>query len=253
MNRIALTLISVAGLALAACSDGTSDQLSDGRTGGDTRDPNSTAGGEDTTFDHSNDPGGAAPGADFQPPEPGQIKLIGSPEVTSRLHACGKISVGNLAITVPAAQGGGVIAAKGLGEILVSRGLTGGGTRPAGALSGQAIYAQGASAPALGGANYNGRVPEAAFASTSAMAKMFDIFTMASYDAVAPTWTSPACPGVKVVGADGKFTKDGLTCLMGKPAKEEHLAIANDAIAKNPTDGAKIAIAALLSAAHTCQ
>jgi len=235
MNRIALTLISVAGLALAACSDGTSDTLSDGRTGGETADPNSTAGGEDTTFDHSNDPGGAAPGADFTPPEPAQIKLIGSPEVTSRLHSCGKITL------------------KSLGDILASRGLTGGGTRPAGALSGQAIFAQGATGPAFGAANYNGRVPEAQFASTSAMAKMFDIFTMASYDAITPTWTAPACPGVKVVGADGKFTQDGLSCLMGKPAKAEHLAIANDAIAKNPTDGAKIAIAALLSAAHTCQ
>ena len=85
------------------------------------------------------------------------------------------------------------------------------------------------------------------------MAKMFDIFTMSSYDAVNANWTAPACPGVKVLGADGKFTQDGLTCLMGKPARAEHLAIANDAIAKNPTDGAKIAIAALLSAAHTCQ
>jgi hypothetical protein len=239
MNRIALALISVAGLALAACSDGTSDTLSDGRNGGpEARDPNSTAGGEDTTFDHSNDPGGAAPGADFQPPEPQQVRLIGSPEVTSRLHSCGKISV------------------RALGDILASRGLTGGGARPAttpASLSGQAIYQQGATAPALGGANYNGRVPEAPFASTSAMAKMFDIFTMASYDAVTANWTAPACPGVKVLGADGKFSKDGLSCLMGKPAKDEHLAIANDAIAKNPTDGAKIAIAALLSAAHTCQ
>ena len=90
-------------------------------------------------------------------------------------------------------------------------------------------------------------------ASTSAMAKMFDIFTMASYDPVAAMWAAPACPGVKVLGTDGKFTKDGLTCLMGKPARDEHVAIANDAIAKNATDGAKLAIAALLSAAHTCQ
>jgi hypothetical protein len=235
MNRIALTLISVAALALAACSDGTSDSLSDGRTSQGGGDPNGTAGGEDTTFDHSNDPGGAAPGADFQPAEPGQVKLVGSPEVTSRLHSCGKISV------------------KALGDILTSRGLTGGGQRPAGAQSGQAIYNQGGTAAAFGGANYNGRVPEAPFASTSAMAKMFDIFTMSSYDAVAANWTAPACPGVKVLGADGKFTQDGLSCLMGKPARAEHLAIANDAIAKNPTDGAKIAIAALLSAAHTCQ
>jgi hypothetical protein len=85
------------------------------------------------------------------------------------------------------------------------------------------------------------------------MAKMFDIFAMASYDAVGANWSPSACPGTKALGPDGKFTKDGLSCLMGKPARDEHVAIANDAIAKNPTDGAKIAIAALLSAAHTCQ
>jgi hypothetical protein len=236
MNRIALTLISLAALALSACSDGTSDTLSDGRTAqGAGGDPNGTAGGEDTTFDHSNDPGAAAAGTDVQPAEPGQVKLVGSPEVTSRLHSCGKMSNASL------------------GNLLTSRGLTGGGTRPANTPSGQQIFAQGSSAAALGGANYNGRVPEAPFASTSAMAKLFDIFTMASYDAVKDTWAAPACPDVKMLGADGKFTQDGLTCLMGKPARPEHLAIANDAIAKNPTDGAKIAIAALLSAAHTCQ
>ena len=57
----------------------------------------------------------------------------------------------------------------------------------------------------------------------------------------------------RVLGAVGKFTKDGISCLIGKPATDEHVAIANDAITKNPTDGAKLAIAALLSAAHTCQ
>ena len=235
MKRIALTLISIAALALAACSDGTSDQLNGGGTGVGAGDPNGTAGNENTTYDHSNDPGGSAPGAEFQPAEPAQVKLVGSPEVTSRLHSCGKMSVASI------------------GSILTTRGLTGGGMRPAGAQSGQQIFQAGSTTPALGGANYNGRVPEAPFASTSAMAKMFDIFTMASYDAVATGWTSTACPGVSIVGTDGKFTKDGLTCLMGKPARDEHVAIANDAIAKNPTDGAKIAIAALLSAAHTCQ
>ena len=77
MKRIALTLIAVAGLALAACSDGTSDTLSNGGGSG-SNDPNGTAGNENTTFDHSNDPGGAAPGADFQPAEPAQVKLVGS-------------------------------------------------------------------------------------------------------------------------------------------------------------------------------
>src|SRR5262249_29152151 len=100
---------------------------------------------------------------------------------------------------------------------------------------------------------YNGRVPEAPFASTSAMAKTFDIFTMASYDAVDGNFNAPACPGVKVLGGDGKFTKDGISCLMGKPATDEHVAIANDAITKNPTDGERTAVAALRSAGHTCQ
>lgn len=230
MKRLILTLISVSALALAACDDGTADSLGNGR-GGNPRDPNATQGGEDSTFDHSNDPGGAAPGADFQPPEPSQMKLVGSPEVTSRLHACGKLSNTSIA------------------EMLTSRALVGG--TPQGAQNAQQIF--NASGPALGAANYPGRVPESPFASTSAMAKMFDIYTMGSYAAVGANWAAPACPGVKVLGADGKFTQDGISCLIGKPATAEHVAIANDAIAKNPTDGAKIAIAAMLSAAHTCQ
>lgn len=231
MKRLILTLISVSALALAACDDGSADELGGGRGSRNPRDPNATQGGEDSTFDHSNDPGGAAPGADFQPPEPAQMRLVGSPEVTSRLHACGKLTNSSL------------------GKLIQSRSLSGG--NPQGTQSAQQIF--NASGPALGAANYPGRVPEAPFASTSAMAKMFDIYTMGSYAAVGANWNPPACEGTKVLGADGKFTKDGISCLIGKPATDEHVAIANDAITKNPTDGAKIAIAAMLAAAHTCQ
>ncbi len=233
MSRITLTLISLTALALGACSGGTADSLSDGRTSQSGFDPNGTAGGENATFNHSNDPG--APGTTTELADPGQVRLLGSPEVASRLHSCGKLSV------------------RSLGALLTSRGLTGSGARPAGAPSGRSIFDQGGTAAVFGGANYKGRAPEAPFATTSATSKMFDILTMASYDAVTANWNAPACPGVKVIGVDGKFTHDGLTCLMGKPATAEHEAIANDAIAKNPTDGAKIAVAALLSAAHTCQ
>lgn len=244
MKRIALTLIGLAAFAIAGCDDGSSDTLTGGRAGGSS-DPNATAGGEDTTFNHNNDPGAADPAANTNgSPEPQQVRVVGSPEVTSRLHACGKLSVASI------------------GGILTSRGLTGTGQRPQGAQAGSALYGtmnNGVLMPsaqtqsALGGANYAGRVPEAPFGSASAMSKLFDIFTMASYDAVGANWAAPACSGVKVVGADGKFTKDGISCLIGKPATDEHVAVANDAIAKNPTDGAKIAVAALLSAAHTCQ
>lgn len=239
MKRSLLILISLSALALSAC-DGTQDSLTNGGNGGGERGPQrdpsaDTAGGEGNTYDHSNDPAGVPAGVPYEPADPAQVKAVGSPEVTSRLHSCGKLTVASI------------------GQLLQSRGLTGGGTRPNGAQSGQQIFSARDTAAALGAANYNGRVPEAPFASTAAVAKMFDIYTMASYDAVEADWTAPACPGVKVLGADGKFTKDGISCLMGKPATEEHVAIANDAIAKNPQDGAKIAIAALLSAAHTCQ
>ena len=229
MKRVALILIGIATFALGACSSESSDSLSDGRTGA----PTQPAGGSGTAFDHAGST--STPGTDSPPTNGGPARVVGSPEITSRLHACGKMSVASL------------------GNILTSRGLTGGGARPPNTASGQDLYMDQATPATLGGANYVGRTSEAPLASTSAMSKMFDIFTMASYDGVASGWTAPACPGVKLLGADGKFTKDGLSCLMGKPARDEHLLIANDAIVKNPTDGAKLAITALLSAAHTCQ
>ncbi len=75
MKRIALALIGVAALALSAC-DGTSDTLTDGRDGVGNQSSNSgsTAGGEGSTFNHSNNPGGADPAAVEQPAEPAQIK-----------------------------------------------------------------------------------------------------------------------------------------------------------------------------------
>ena len=67
MKRSLLILISLSALALSAC-EGTQDSLTNGGTGGGRgpqRDPNATAGGEDTTYDHSNDPAGVPPGPEF--------------------------------------------------------------------------------------------------------------------------------------------------------------------------------------------
>lgn len=227
-----LSLIGISALVLAAACDDGSSTLTDGRNTGAGRTPNTTE-GDNGDFTHNDSP--SAPGSGEERVDPVQVHVQGSPEVTSRLHGCGKLSVASI------------------GQLLQSRGLTGQGAgRPQGTQNAQQIFQAQDTAAALGAANYNARVPEAPFATTSAVSKMFDMYTMASYDAVADNWTAPACPGVKVIDA-GKFTKDGITCLIGKPASDEHVAIANDAITKNPTDGAKIAIAALLSAAHTCQ
>lgn len=234
MKRIALTLIGALALVVSAC-DGTQDSLTDGRRS-DPRDPSATAGDENSTYDHSNDPGAQAPGAENMPPtDAAQVRVVGSPEVTSRLHSCGKLTYASL------------------NALLQSRGITGAAPRPNGAQSAPQVLT--ASGPALGIANYNGRVPEAPFASTSAMSKMFDIFTLAAYDVAAANWTAPACPGVKVLGADNKFSKDGITCLIGKPARDEHVALANQAIkqAADPNQGKMLAISAMLSAAHTCE
>ncbi len=232
MKRTFLTLLAItfAALSSSACDD-TADSLTNGQPTGGTRTPQGPTGGDDGY--HHND-GISAPGSGEEVVDPVQVRVVGSPEVTSRLHGCGKMTVASL------------------DHLLRSRGLNGGGQRPQGAQSGRQIFDARDTPAALGAANYDGRVPEAPFSSTSAISKMFDIFTMAAYDAVAENWEAPACPGVRLLEG-GKFTRDGLTCLMGKPATEEHVAIANDAIAQNPTDGAKIAIAALLAAAHTCQ
>ena len=233
MKRIALTLITVAGLALAACSDGSA--AASRTVGSRQRRPLGTAGNENTTFDHSNDPGGAAPGADFQPAEPGQVKLVGSPEITSRLHSCGKISL------------------KSLGNILASRGLTGGGTRPAGALSGQALFPQ-ADGGRLRRRQLQRSRPRGAVridvgdgedvrylhdGLVRCSRRQLDRCRLARASrSSAPTASSPRTASLPH-GQAGP-------CRAPRDRERRHRQ-------ERPRDGAKIAIAALLSAAHTCQ
>ena len=143
------------------------------------------------------------------------------------MHACGKLTL------------------RGMGNLLKSRGAS---------TQNQGLVTNAANAAALGGPNYTGRIPEAPFSSTSSMGKAFDIYASVSADVVKPDWAPPGCPGVKLL-ENGKFTKDGVSCLIGKPAKPAHLALADDLVAQadNPTDGQRIAVAALLAAAHTCE
>ena len=244
MNRIALTLIGAAVFALAGC-DGTNDSLSGGGNNGVNGvavDPNTAAngGGGVNGTGHSQDPNSADPTASFPVNNDPSTKNVddesaGSPDTEARLHSCGKISVAELS------------------SILTTRGINMGATSPTSAGS---LYKNGVAA--LGAANYGSRVPEASFATTSGATKQMDIFAAASSEIVATTWNPSACQsGGAAVGlfdASGNFTKAGLTCLMGKPAKDEHVALANAAVtqASTPAIGKQIAISALLSAAHTC-
>src|SRR5262249_33515311 len=139
-----------------------------------------------------------------------------------------------------------------LGSILNSR-----GAKLTGTTNALTIYKNGAAA--LGVANYSGRVPESLIASTSAMAKEFDIFVAAAPEIQANLSTTTACQGVNIADATGQISKDGLSCIMGTLATDEHVAVANQTVADAVKGGAtqaqgiQLAIAAALQAAHTCE
>jgi hypothetical protein len=139
-----------------------------------------------------------------------------------------------------------------LGNLLASRGVN---IQPdsAGAPTAGTLYAQGAAA--LGMADYAGRVAEMVVASTSAMAKQFDIFVAASTEIQANLATSSACPGTTLIDATGSFTVEGVSCLLGKPALPAHVTLANQLVQAAPdtSTGIQLAIATMLEAAHTCE
>lgn len=231
MKRVALTLVVATAAILMGCSNDSSDQLLGG--GGETaRDPNGT-GGAAQGEEHNNDPGAAAMGETGNSSQEGTPdQQVGSAEVVSRLHSCGKLQYAAL------------------GSVLSTRGVNVANNT---ATSAGALYRNGGAS--LGIANYPGRVSEAIFHSTASMAKQQDILVMAASEIQAGLTNSTACQGVALVDGTGKFNKDGISCILGKPAKDEHVALANQAVTQAPdqTTGIRIAIAALLNAAHTCE
>lgn len=225
MTRLTLSsLVLALGALTAGCSGGSATD----RLAGD--DPN--AGGGASTgslYDHPDTTNTQSQAAQNKQAD---MEQVGSPEVYARLHSCGKISVHSM------------------GRILGSRGVSSGGAA-------QKLLSEGVTA--LGVANYGSRAPESVVASTANLTKQFDILVAAAPEMIKNAGAdSGPCPGVKVYDA-GSFTKDGLACLMGKPATADHIFLANqavkDAVAAgiSEDDGKSIAVAALLQAAHTCE
>jgi hypothetical protein len=235
MNRMALTLIT--GAAAAAFAVGCSNAPNDVLLGD--MDPNSLASGDNTQH-HFQDPNSGDNGIS----DPNQVKAddqqVGSPEVVARVHSCSKVTYAAL---------GNILAGRGVNLSTTSQNSAG------------LLYKGGASA--FGVANYSGRVAEMIQPSTAALSKEFDILVAAGQEIQAQikagSYAPKACPGTQIVDSSGNFTKDGLTCLMGKPATADHLAIANDAVTEavskglTKDQGQQIAIAALLEAAQTCE
>ncbi len=233
MKSIIALVLASSAVVLAGCGAAPNNVLL-----GD-MDPNSLA-ADGNTQHHFQDPNSGDNGFTDPNAQKAEDQTVGSPEVVARLHSCSKITYAAL------------------GNILKGRGVNMSGT---GQNATGTLYKGGASA--LGVANYSGRVPEMIIPSTAALSKEFDIMVAASIEIQAGikanTLTTTACTGTQIVDSSGNFTKDGLTCLMGKPATPDHISIANDAVSQATSQGLtkdqgqQIAIAAILEAANTCE
>lgn len=253
MKRFALVLALTAS-ALGGCGSDSQDKLLGGGTS-NTGDPDSLVGGG-TSFNHPAEPNSGDNGIS----DPVAVKAleaqIGTPEVVARLHGCTKVTVRSLRnmlvtrgvdMTAPTGGGGG----GGLPRDDDKDGNGGGNNAPQ-PTDAAGLFFEGQAA--LGAANYGGRIPEALFASTSAMAKQFDIYVAASSEIATNYAQATGCTGTTLLNGNN-LTREGISCLIGKPATDEHVTLANNLVASaaDPQAGQRIAIAALLQAAHTCE
>jgi hypothetical protein len=198
--------------------------------------PEDTVGAEDNTFNHE-----AGMGEDEVLEDPFTIaarrEAEGTPETRARLHSCQKLQITTLRNVLTAfgvdldATGDPPTA----GQL-----LNGGGT-------------------ALGQANYAARMGEDIVWTAAGAAKMFDIYVQAAPEIIAAMPNLPQCQiegvGPNMFEEDGSCNADAVSCLIGRPATADHLAICKDLVdsASSVDNGRNIAVAALLSAAHTCE
>lgn len=234
-----LTILFGASLGVAACTDnidGTTTPPPTGTTPGSDGD---TAGGVDDTFDHDNSGISVWDLID-------RLTKEGPPSFSSQMHGCTKPRNATLK------------------NILLSVGVAFPATPAAGTAA--ALYTSGLAA--MGGANYAARVRESLAVSTSGASREFDIFASAASEVIA-AFTS-ATPPARFKDASGTtavlFDSTGMTCqasgitaIIGVPASTDHVALCNHAISESVAsgdtlaNGQRIAVAAMLAAAYTCE
>jgi len=223
MTKIGYTLtILVASLGVA-CGGGLDD------TTDDTSPPGSTAGGEDTTFDHDN--------SGFNPFDLiDRLAKQGPPRFTARVHSCPKVRY------------------RTMGNVLASLGVNPANGTP---LSAGQLYTSGYNA--LGGPNYANRIRENLNITTSGASREFDIFAAGADEIIAAVPTLARCQvngvGAQIFDASNACQVAGISCLLGMPAQVAHVEFCNITVssASDPATGRRIAVAALLAAAYTCE
>jgi hypothetical protein len=223
MSRFGYTLAILASSVMAsACTDDAPET--------NTPPSGSTSGDESTTFDHDNS--GISPWELLE-----RLQQEGPPSYTSRVHSCPKIKY------------------KTLGNVLTSFGVN---LANMTALSAGDLYRNGANA--MGAPNYDNRIRENVGVATSGASREFDIFAAASDEILTAfaTQTAPIvarCPGAQLFDGSNNCQISGITCLLGAPATSRHIDYCNLTVtsASNTTVGKRLAVAALLAAAYTCE
>lgn len=231
MKTMKILITLAAAVALAGCDAEDPNELS-GRRNSISDDPESTAGGEGNTFDHMKESVGGENGITDVRQRKAFELTVGSPTDVARLHGAQKISY------------------TALGKTLTDMGVTlNGGNGGNNALTAGALYTNGKNA--LGAPLFSSRTPEMTSPSTSALAKQMDIFVAAAPGIITNIGKSKRCPGVVLVD-NGNLTKDGISCLTGKPVSDDYVALANKMIADvgDTTKGPQIAVATILAASH---
>lgn len=242
-TRILLSLAVACGLSTAACEDSRPDKVNpsphspynENPTDNVEEQPGAFVGGDDNTFDHMAGLGNDAPKDAFEILK--QREEEGPADVRTRLHSCQKMQITTLRNVL---QNFGV-------------NLDATGDPPT---AGQLLKN---GTGALGAANYDARVGESLVWTAAGAAKMFDIWVQAAPEIIANLPNMPQCQidgvGPQVFDENNQCVEDAITCLIGRPATPEHLAICNSAVANASSveNGKNIAIATLLSAAHSCE
>ncbi|HEY4181634.1 MAG TPA: hypothetical protein VGM90_32545 [Kofleriaceae bacterium] len=225
-NLNLIFVAAVSTLGLVACVDNT---LSEDPPPPEGTSPGTAGAGTDNTFDHEND--GISPWELVD-----RLTKEGPPRYTSHVHSCSKVRYANL------------------GNVLKSVGINTTNTMQ---LSAGQLYTSGFNA--MGGPNYDNRIRESISVSTSGASRMFDIFAAGATEVMTAVPTLQRCmsggtPAV-LFDANGQCQKSGITCIIGTPATDAHVSLCNLSVtsASTPEIGKRLAVAAILAAAYTCE
>jgi hypothetical protein len=224
MKRFGYTLAILASSVLASACTDEETTVNAPPAGG-------TSGDESSTFDHDNS--GISPWELLD-----RLQQEGPPSFTSRVHSCSKVRYATL------------------GNILRSLNIPIPTAAPAtGDVSAGALYFTGDNA--MGVANYANRIRESVSISTSGASREFDIFASAA-DTIIANFANNSiarCPGATLFDANDSCQVSGITCLIGAPATTRHLDYCNltVATASDKTVGKRLAVAAMMAAAYTCE